>query len=114
MASAQFFSFSKDYELRREDSCATITNPFPARQEKVEMTTCHGQGRDQEWAHTKVGHQVRSGHISHLSLSQAGKIIHKPTKLCLDAGGGQSMELLNVAPCKNVPSQIWFFDHYTK
>ena len=55
MASAQFFSFSKNYELRREDSCATITNPFPDRREKVEMTTCHGQGRDQEWAHTKVG-----------------------------------------------------------
>ena len=55
MASAQFFSFSKNYELRREDSCATITNPFPDRREKVEMSTCHGQGRDQEWAHTKVG-----------------------------------------------------------
>ena len=54
MASAQFFSFSQKFELRREDNCATITNPFPERKEKVEMTSCHGQGRDQEWAHTKV------------------------------------------------------------
>ena len=112
MASAQFFSFSKNYELRREDTCATITNPFPGRQEKVEMSNCHGQGRDQEWAHTKVGTGRHNSLFSPLSLSQAGKIIHKPTKMCLDAGNGQSMELLIVAPCKNIPSQVWFFDHY--
>ena len=41
-----------------------------------------------------------------------GKIIHKQTKKCLDAGRGQSMEMLYVAPCQNLPSQIWFFDHY--
>ena len=56
MASAQFFSFSRKFELRREDSCATISSPFPQRLEKVEMASCHGQGRDQEWAHTKVIH----------------------------------------------------------
>ena len=54
MASAQFFSFSRKFEVRREDSCATISSPFPQRLEKVEMASCHGQGRDQEWAHTKV------------------------------------------------------------
>ena len=35
MASAQFFSFSKKYELRREDSCAQVAAPFPQRLEKV-------------------------------------------------------------------------------
>ena len=54
MASAQFFSFSRLFELRREDSCAAVTNPFPAAREKVEMANCHGQAGDQEWAHTKV------------------------------------------------------------
>ena len=68
MASAQFFSFSKKYELRREDSCAQVAAPFPQRLEKVEMASCHGQGGEQDWAHTKEG-----------------KIIHKETKKCLDA-----------------------------
>jgi len=95
MAAAQFFSFSRKFELRREDTCATVTNPFPGPREKVEMSTCHGQGGDQEWAHTKEG-----------------KIIHKSTKKCLDTGYGQSMELLYVAPCQNIPSQVWYFDHY--
>lgn len=54
MASAQFFSFSRLFEVRREDSCAMVANPFPATREKVEMANCHGQGGDQEWAHTKV------------------------------------------------------------
>jgi len=95
MASAQFFSFSKKYELRREDNCAQVSAPFPQRHEKVEMATCHGQGGEQDWAHTKEG-----------------KIIHKETKKCLDAGRGQSMDLLYVAPCQNIPSQVWYFDHY--
>jgi len=95
MASAQFFSFSKKYELRREDSCAQVSAPFPQRHEKVEMVSCHGQGGEQDWAHTKEG-----------------KIIHKETKKCLDAGRGQSMDLLYVAPCQNIPSQVWYFDHY--
>jgi len=95
MASAQFVSFSKKYELRREDNCAEVSAPFPQRLEKVEMAPCHGQGGDQDWAHTKEG-----------------KIIHKETKKCLDAGRGQSMDLLYVAPCQNIPSQVWYFDHY--
>ena len=95
MATAQFFSFSRKYELRREDNCAMVSTPFPQRMEKVEMSVCHGQGGEQEWAHTREG-----------------KIIHKPTKKCLDAGRGQSMDLLYVAPCQNIPSQVWYFDHY--
>jgi len=95
MASAQFFSFSRKYELRREDNCATVSAPFPQRLEKVEMSVCHGQGGEQEWAHTRDG-----------------KVIHKATKKCLDAGRGQSMDLLYVAPCQNIPSQVWYFDHY--
>ena len=34
------------------------------------------------------------------------KMIHKETKKCLDAGRGQSMDLLHVAPCQNIPSQV--------
>jgi len=96
LASAQFFSFSKQFELRREDTCAQVTSPFPQRVEKVEMAPCTGTGSgEQEWAHTKEG-----------------KIIHKVTKKCLDSGRGQSMDTLHVVPCRNIPSQVWYFDHY--
>jgi len=95
MASAQFFSFSRQFELRREDTCAQVTAPFPALREPVEMGSCLHQGGPQEWAHTKEG-----------------KIIHKETRKCLDSGVGGSAESLVVAPCQNIPSQTWFFDHY--
>ena len=35
MAAAQFFSFSRNYELRREDACAQVVSNFPQRVEKV-------------------------------------------------------------------------------
>jgi len=95
MAAAQFFSFSRKFELRREEMCAQVTSVFAQSEEDVHMASCHGQAGNQEWAHTKQG-----------------KIIHKATKKCLDAGIGQSMDNLFVAPCKNIEAQTWFFDHY--
>jgi len=59
------------------------------------MATCLGLGGPQEWAHTKDG-----------------RIIHKETRKCLDAGRGNSMDVLRIAPCQNIPTQVWFFDHY--
>jgi len=94
-ASAQFFSFSRNFELRREDSCAQVTAPFPRSEEEVTMGNCLGIGGPQEWAHTKEG-----------------KIIHKATRLCLDAGDGDSMASLYVTRCQNIASQVWYFDHY--
>ena len=32
--------------------------------------------------------------------------LFQETKKCLDAGRGQSMDLLYVAPCQNIPSQV--------
>jgi len=96
MAAAQFFSFSRQFQLRREDTCATVSAPFPARTEKVEMVDCSkAGGGEQEWSHTREG-----------------KLLHKQTGKCLDAGRGQPMEILHVAPCQNLPSQVWYFDHY--
>ena len=34
--------------------------------------------------------------------------LFQETKKCLDAGRGQSMDLLYVAPCQNIPSQVEF------
>lgn len=96
MAAAQFFSFSRKFQLRREDTCAQVSSAFPQRLEKVEMSPCSdANSEDQEWAHTREG-----------------KIIHKATKKCLDAGSGEAHDLLYVAPCQNKDTQVFYFDHY--
>jgi len=97
MASAQFFSYSREFEIRREDFCAQVTAVFPSSRERITMAQCKKGDGSQQWAHTKEG-----------------KIIHKYTRKCLDAGSGQSMENLSVAPCQNIPQQVWYFDHYFK
>ena len=75
---------------------------------QVEMATCHGQGGEQDWAHTKEGkiiHKVRVWNQRWKS-SNIKRIFVQETKKCLDAGRGQSMDLLYVAPCQNIPSQV--------
>merc|ERR1712048_916261 len=90
LAAAQFFSFSRKFQLRREDTCAQVSSAFPQRLEKVEMSPCDGaNSQEQEWAHTREG-----------------KIIHKATGKCLDAGEGTAHELLYVGPCHNTPQQV--------
>lgn len=96
VAASQFFSFSKKYEVRREDNCAEVSQFGGAASsgaEKVQMVACNGNGGGQEWIHTKQG-----------------RMIHKETNKCLDARSGT--EELVVAPCKAVKSQIWYFDNY--
>jgi polypeptide N-acetylgalactosaminyltransferase len=95
VAASQFFSFSKKYELRREDSCAEVDALAGSGSESVKMVPCHGQGTNQEWVHTKQG-----------------RIIHKATNKCLDSKGGTG-EAVSASPCRAVPSQVWFFDNYT-
>jgi polypeptide N-acetylgalactosaminyltransferase len=103
VSSTQFFSLSKRYELRREDSCAELSlfaapDEDESATDKVRMAPCHGRGEEQAWIHTK-----------------AGRIIHKETNKCLQAetGGSEGNGLQLVAvPCKVVDSQIWLFDNY--
>ena len=93
-AASQFFSFSKAYELRREDSCAEVAETAGPGIEPVRMVPCNKEnGSNQEWVHTKKG-----------------RLIHKATNKCLDAVEGA--DNLVAAPCKAVDSQIWFFDNY--
>ncbi len=96
VAASQFFSFSKKYELRREDNCAEVSQfgGLPGGVERVQMVACHGNGAGQEWIHTKQG-----------------RFINKETNKCLDARAGNTEELV-AAPCKAVKSQIWYFDNY--
>ena len=95
-----FFSFfSREYQLRREDSCAIVGENGQIHgmgPEIVKMVPCVSNDESQQWIHTKQG-----------------RLIHKVTNKCLDAGQGQSMEDLHVGPCKaSISTQIWFFDVY--
>ena len=76
------------------------------------MATCHGQGGEQDWAHTKEGkiiHKVKMFTLwpgqKKTDFGQENNLLQE-TKKCLDAGRGQSMDLLYVAPCQNIPSQV--------
>lgn len=105
VAASQFFSLSKHYEVRREDSCAEVSS-FGGEATsvvRVQMVACHGNGGAQEWIHTKQG-----------------RLINKETNKCLDvrpasssrsAEGGSGADLV-ASPCKAVKSQVWFFDNY--
>lgn len=99
VTSSQFFSFSKDYNLRREDSCAVVGQeglPAQVGREDVRMVPCVKHDTNQQWIHTKQG-----------------RMIHKNTNKCLDSGSGRSMDDLHAGPCKaGLASQIWFFDAY--
>ncbi len=101
VTSSQFFSFSKQYQLRREDSCAipgenNEGNHAARSQESVKMVPCVNGDENQQWIHTKQG-----------------RLVHKLTNKCLDSGAGVNMNDLNVGPCNaSVKSQIWFFDAY--
>ncbi|XP_046388816.1 polypeptide N-acetylgalactosaminyltransferase 1 isoform X2 [Ischnura elegans] len=93
--SSQFFSLSNDGELRREDVCADVPSQSGPDQRKVKMMKCHGLGGNQAWELLKNGH-----------------LLHKSSGDCLDTLGVQSGDEVFVAPCKNIPSQIWVFDNY--
>lgn len=108
VSSSQFFSFSKHYQLRKEDSCAVVTESSTSGNlqapssnvnvKKIRMVPCKSDNSDvnQQWIHTKQG-----------------RLIHKATNMCLDAGRGQAMEDLHAETCVVASkSQIWFFDAY--
>jgi polypeptide N-acetylgalactosaminyltransferase len=46
----QYFSLSRNYELRREDFCASSGNSPGST---VQLSNCH-DGENQKWTHTKV------------------------------------------------------------
>ncbi len=95
VSASQFFSFSKNYQLRREDNCAEIGQLAGTGYEPVKMVPC-SVSEDQQWIHTKQG-----------------RLIHKTTNKCLDVAavdGGEQQ--LYAGPCKAVATQIWFFDAY--
>merc|ERR1719232_1602165 len=103
VTSSQFFSFSRDFQLRREDSCAILAGSAEnggmgsgIEPEIVKMVPCVKNEENQQWIHTKQG-----------------RLIHKLTNKCLDAGEGENMDDLRAGRCKaSTGSQIWFFDVY--
>ena len=95
-AATQFFSYSRHYELRREEHCAEVDLISNEVKQAVRMAQCTAAGNaEQVWTHTKQG-----------------RLIHKGTNKCLEAANDQSQSLF-AAPCKaNTQAQIWYFDHY--
>lgn len=95
VAASQFFSFSKKFEIRREDNCAEVAEiANDLGHLPIRMAPCHGKGQDQEWIHTKQG-----------------RLIHKLTNKCLDTGNGTADKLF-ATDCKAVQSQTFFYDNY--
>ena len=67
---------------------------FQGQSAIVRMIPCVKGDENQQWIHTKQG-----------------RLIHKVTNKCLDAGAGENMDDLKAGACKaSTPSQIWFFD----
>ena len=74
----------------------TVNNLHGLGNENVRMVPCVKGDENQQWIHTKQG-----------------RLIHKVTNKCLDAGTGENMEDLHAGTCKaSTSSQIWFFDVY--
>jgi polypeptide N-acetylgalactosaminyltransferase len=88
----QVFSWSKSYELRREDLCCAGQNS-PGSQ--IIMYHCSGN-TNERWNHTKSGH-----------------IVHINTGLCLDVTDVKNGEHPKLNHCNsNRPGQNWEFKNY--
>ncbi|CAF3344107.1 unnamed protein product [Rotaria socialis] len=88
----QFYSLSKENQLRREETCAVTM----ASQSLV-MGSCR-LGNEQHWTH-----------------EQNGTLVHHPSNLCLDVDGVAHTEEVKLKPCEpNKLSQQWLFEHYAK
>lgn len=89
LAMSQFFSISNKGELRKENFCAEVHN---AR--TVQLTECHGHGKNQYWIYRKNG-----------------SIFHPSTGKCLSARDVEMGQGVLVESCLHVPHQIWKFTH---
>ncbi|XP_014224842.1 polypeptide N-acetylgalactosaminyltransferase 1-like [Trichogramma pretiosum] len=93
---SQYFSMSKNGELRREDTCATVVEHAKLKDVfKVNMKACDEIDDDKEW-----------------TLTEDGKIIHLRTGLCLDASGLNSKDDVLASTCSDSSAQFWSFEFY--
>ncbi|CAF1460935.1 unnamed protein product [Rotaria sp. Silwood1] len=89
----QYFSLTKTNQLRREDTCAIISNS-----KTIHLSHCSYSDKNQKWTHFKNGF-----------------IIHHPSNLCLDTEGLSNENSIKLNKCEtNKPSQQWIFEHYAK
>ncbi|CAF1553477.1 unnamed protein product [Rotaria magnacalcarata] len=92
MSANQFYSLSKDNQLRREETCAVSVGS-----ESLIMSSCNLSNL-QHWTHEKNG-----------------TLVHYPSNLCLDVEGVANTEQVKLKPCEpNKLSQQWLFEHYAK
>ncbi|XP_054267609.1 polypeptide N-acetylgalactosaminyltransferase 1-like [Macrosteles quadrilineatus] len=89
--SSQLFSLSNDGQIRREETCATVTSTYEIRMEKCSTTSAK-----QIWRMTK-----------------SGQLVNDATELCLDAETLSVGDTLRAAKCSGGPTQIWTWDYYS-
>ncbi|KAJ8680357.1 hypothetical protein QAD02_016144 [Eretmocerus hayati] len=93
---SQYFSLSKSGELRREETCATVSEEEDSKGVfKVIMKSCDEIERDKEWM-----------------MSEDGKILHLRSGLCLDSTGIHAKDDVTATACSDSPDQYWQFDFY--
>ncbi|KAL1501593.1 hypothetical protein ABEB36_006890 [Hypothenemus hampei] len=91
-AVSQYFSLSKNGELRKEDICAEVFN-----EREVQLTECHGHKREQYWV-----------------LYKNGTIYNPATKKCLSSDGVDNGKGVIVEQCKGGVFQKWTFTNLNK
>ena len=92
LTSTQFFSLSNEDTLRREDSCAEVSEARLHQGDVgVEMKPCEAYNDNQKF-----------------KKSAKGRLIHLATKRCLDINTNSGQ--LVTAKCKRTSTQLWAFD----
>ncbi|XP_055328880.1 uncharacterized protein LOC129581693 [Paramacrobiotus metropolitanus] len=85
----QYFSYSNDSEIRRDDNCLDFSG------NRVKLYPCHGSRGNQHWVHDR----------------NTGAIFNPPSNTCLEL----DIEPLSIrtAPCDpSLPEQRWIFANY--
>lgn len=97
LSMSQFFVFSKDGRLRREESCAQVDPDPNSPENPVQMVPCPLEPTpEQKWI-----------------LTKRGELVHQLTAKCLDRGTKMDSSDASVSPCASIRSQFWTFDTYT-
>lgn len=94
IGSSQYFTYSKNKELRNEYMCAEIDTRPNENSGKVKMFGCHG-GERQIWEYSKSD----------------GSLKHKDTGFCIEAAMDKVGEELNAKKCDGSEEQKWRFDN---
>jgi len=96
LSGSQYFTVSKEGELRNEYMCAEVAKV--AGENRIKMVACRGGGANlRTW-----------------TINRLGQIRNTGSGLCLDSGGAKSEANIQMNQCDNVASQVWNFEFYAE